>query len=85
MFAVARVCLLAFSPDARHLYVAFQDVGIVYDATRDDRRSFKNEHLSGSDDSPPGIVIAISNGMRVRGSWGVVLLSLGVVLGMRLA
>ena len=36
---------LAFSPDAIHLYVAFQEMGILYDVTRDDMRSFRHEFL----------------------------------------
>lgn len=37
---------LAFSPDeGMHLYVAFQKSGILYDVTRDDMRSFKDETL----------------------------------------
>ena len=36
---------LAFSPDAMHFYVAFQESGILYDVTRDDMRSFKDETL----------------------------------------
>jgi hypothetical protein len=37
---------VAFSPDARHLYVSFQHVGVIYDVTRDDGLSFKDELLN---------------------------------------
>jgi secreted PhoX family phosphatase len=33
---------IAFSPDAMHLYVSFQHVGVIYDVTRDDKQSFKD-------------------------------------------
>lgn len=36
---------IAFSPDAKHLYVAFQEIGVLYDVTRDDLKSFKDETL----------------------------------------
>ena len=36
---------VAFNPDATHLYVSIQHVGIIYDVTRDDGRSFKDEVL----------------------------------------
>jgi hypothetical protein len=74
---------LAFSPDAQHLYVAFQDKGIVYDVTRDDGCSFRDEYLSGDDDSPPRI--DTSNGMRVCGMFGVVSSFITAVVGMSLA
>jgi secreted PhoX family phosphatase len=32
---------LAFSPDGQHMYVAFQNIGIIYDITRDDKRPFQ--------------------------------------------
>lgn len=34
---------ISTSPDAKHLYVSFQHVGIVYDVTRDDGRSFTDK------------------------------------------
>jgi len=37
---------VATSPDARHLYVSFQHVGIIYDVTRDDGRPFTDPVLS---------------------------------------
>lgn len=37
---------LAWSPDAMHLYISFQHVGIIYDVTRDDKRSFKDTVLN---------------------------------------
>ena len=33
---------IAFSPDARHLYVLFQHAGIIYNVTRDDMQLFKD-------------------------------------------
>ena len=33
---------IAFSPDAMHLYVSFQHVGIIYDVTREDKLSFSD-------------------------------------------
>ena len=36
---------IAFSPDAKHLYVAFQEIGVLYDVTRDDLKSFKDATL----------------------------------------
>jgi hypothetical protein len=74
---------VAFSPDAKHLYVAFQDRGIVYDVTRDDSRSFRDECLGGSDDSSPGI--DTSNGMRLRVSLGVVSLLVTLIVRMSLS
>jgi secreted PhoX family phosphatase len=37
---------IAWSPDAKHLYIGFQHVGVIYDVTRDDKRSFKDTVLN---------------------------------------
>ena len=36
---------LGISPDAMHLYVSFQHIGIIYDVTRDDKRPFNGALL----------------------------------------
>jgi outer membrane protein assembly factor BamB len=36
---------IAWSPDAMHLYISFQRMGVVYEVTRDDKRSFKDDVL----------------------------------------
>jgi len=37
---------LAFSPDNKHMYVAYQSQGIIYDITRADGRAFGGATLS---------------------------------------
>lgn len=37
---------LAFSPDNRHMYVAYQSKGIIYDITRIDGRAFGGATLA---------------------------------------
>jgi hypothetical protein len=37
---------LAFSPDGRHLYIAFQKVGVLFDVTRDDGYPFNGKTLN---------------------------------------
>jgi sugar lactone lactonase YvrE len=37
---------IAWSPDATHLYISYQHIGVVYDVTRDDKRSFKDTVLN---------------------------------------
>lgn len=37
---------LAFSPDGRHLYFAFQELGILYDITREDGLPFNGRTMN---------------------------------------
>jgi len=54
---------VAFSPDGgMHLYVAYQEIGVVYDITRDDMRSFKDHALGfgTSSGSVPSLWITVA-------------------------
>jgi len=36
---------LSFSPDGKHMYIAYQENGILFDVTREDGRSFDAKSL----------------------------------------
>jgi hypothetical protein len=65
---------LAFSPDAKHLYISFQQEGILYAVSRDDNRPFTDEFLG---ISSPKILDPTSNGMRL---YGIFCLTLSFVI-----
>lgn len=56
---------IAFSPDAKHLYVVFQEIGILYDVTRDDLRSFKDDTLGYHGSSSASLITSATVWMSV--------------------